>query len=155
MRVVIFISLLIFMSCKNHEKVSKADWHLSDSFVHVSKFLLQQNKLDSAEILIERSIQLDPSNYEAFNNQAYLRNMQKRSSKEVIADYEKALEINPFYDVATYSLANYYHSIKDWENTIKWTDRYFGLSKRKETDSLINNIYRIREDAEKYFDQSN
>ena len=143
------------MSCKNHEKVSKADWHLSDSLVHVSKSLLQQNKLDSAEILIERSIQLDPSNYEAFNNRAYLRNMQKRSSKEIIADYERALEINPFYDVATYSLANYYHSIEDWENTIKWTDRYFGLSQHKETDSLIDNIYRIREDAEKYIGQSN
>ena len=81
--------------------------------------------------------------------------MQKRSSKEIIADYERALEINPFYDVATYSLANYYHSIEDWENTIKWTDRYFGLSQHKETDSLIDNIYRIREDAEKYIGQSN
>jgi tetratricopeptide (TPR) repeat protein len=155
MRVFIIIILSIFISCKNHKVVSKTDWHLSDSLVHASKSLLQQNKLDSAEILIEQSIQLDPNNYEAYNNRAYLRNRQERSSQEVVADYEKSLAINPIYDVATYSLANYYHSINDWKNTIKWTERYLGLSQRKETDSLIINIYRIREDAEKYLGNGN
>ena len=155
MRYFLFIFLFVFPSCKGNNNVPAKDAKLSDSLNYVGKALLQRDELDSAELAIKEALRLDPSNHAAYNNRAYLKAMRKRPSNEVIADYEKALELNPFYDRATFSLANYYHQIKDWDNTIKWSNRYFTLLDREKSDSSDRTVEWIRKDAEKKIHQSN
>ncbi|MND96255.1 Tetratricopeptide repeat protein [compost metagenome] len=109
-----------------------------------SKYLLQKNDLDSAAILIEQALDLDPQNYIAYNNRAYLKFKENKISNEIISDYKKALEINPNYDIAIYSLANYYFDIEDYQNTIEGIDQLMKLPIKELDSNLIKHAYFIK-----------
>lgn len=118
-----------------------------------SKYLLKKNDLDSAAILIEQALDLDPQNYIAYNNRAYLKLKENKTSNEIISDYKKALEINPNYDIANYSLANYYFEIEDYQNTIKGIDQLMKLPIKELDTSLIKHAYFIKGQSHEYLAQ--
>jgi tetratricopeptide (TPR) repeat protein len=69
---------------------------------------------------------------------------QNKSKEEVIADYKKALEQKPNYEISLYSLTNYYFEIKDYENTITNANIYLDYSKKENFDTkLKQHIYAI------------
>src|SRR4051812_29042199 len=109
----IILLVSILTSCKSQTN-SKESTRLS----HESKLLLQDNKIEEAETIVEKSIQLDPTNYVAYNNRAFTKFRQNKPKEEIIADYKKALQLKPNYDISLSSLTNYYFEIKDYENTI-------------------------------------
>lgn len=135
-----FILLLsILTSCKSQTN-SKESTRLSNE----SEILLQDNKIEEAERVVEKSIQLDPTNYAAYNNRAFIKIQQNKPQEEVIADYKKALELKPSYEISLYSLANYYFEIKDYENTIANASIYLDYSKKENFDKkLKQHIYAI------------
>jgi tetratricopeptide (TPR) repeat protein len=131
MRIIPIIPFLIFLSCNGNNTVASKNWARSNELTHRSKRLLEKNVLDSAENLITEAIRLDPTNYEAYNNRAYLKSKLKRPPSEVIADLEKALSLKPDYDIAIFSFPNYYFSIKDYKKAIKYSNKALELTQTK------------------------
>ena len=140
MKLYSIIFLLFTISSCNSQTNKKESTRLSNE----SKLLLQDNKIDEAEKVIEKSIQLDPTNYAAYNNRAFVKMRQNKPKEEVIADYRKALQQKPNYEISLYSLANYYFEIKDYDNTIKNADIYLDYSQKENFDiKLKQHIYGI------------
>ena len=109
-----------------------------------SKSLLENNKIEEAEIVVNKSIQLDPTNYAAYNNRAFIKLRQNKSKEEIIADYKKALQLKPNYAISLYSLTNYYFEIKDYESTITNANIYLDYSAKEDFDpKLTQHIYAI------------
>lgn len=140
-----FISFyfFIFLSCNNTENKKK-----SERLSNESKVLLEDNKLEEAQTIIQKSIELDPENYVAFNNRAYLKIKQNKSSEEILSDFRKALNLKPNYEISLYSLANYFHEIKDYKSAIENANIYLEYARRNKFDNkLIQHIYGLRGDA--------
>jgi len=135
---IVFI-LSILTSCDS-QKNSKESTRLSNE----SKSLLENNKIEEAEIVVKKSIQLDPTNYAAYNNRAFIKLRQKKPKEEIIADYKKALQLKPNYDISLYSLTNYYFEIKDYESTIANANIYLDYSVKEDFDTkLTQHIFAI------------
>lgn len=143
----------IFLSCNNTKNEKESDRLSNDS-----KILLEENKLEEAQTILQKAIELDPNNYVAFNNRAYLKIKQNKSSEEILLDFRKALDLRPDYEISLYSLANYFHKIKDYKSAIENADIYLEYAKKNKFDNkLIQHIYGLRGDS-KYmsgkFDES-
>lgn len=135
----LILTLSVLTAC-----TSKQDEKESTQLSNQSKILLQDGKLDEALIVVEKSIQLDPTNYAAYNNRAYINAEKNKPSEQVLADYYKALSIKPDYDISLYSLANYYHSIKNYDSTIARANIYFDYADKYNFDKkLTQHIYGI------------
>lgn len=133
----------IFLSCNNTKKEKE-----SERLSNESKVLLEENKLEEAQTIIQKAIELDPNNYVAFNNRAYLKIKQNKSSEEILSDFRKALNLKPNYEISLYSLANYFHEIKDYKSTIENANIYLQYASKNNFDNkLIQHIYGLRGDA--------
>ena len=97
---------LFIVSC--HPQNSKTDKALSFRLARQSDTLIRANKLDSAQILIDKALKIYPGNYIAYNNRAYIKRLEKKPQREIIDDLNKAIELWPEYDIGLFSLANYY-----------------------------------------------
>ncbi len=141
MRLIQMILILsVFATCN-----TKQDAKESTRLSHQSKILIQENKLDEALEIIEKSIQLDSTNYVAFNNRAYIKFQKDKSSKDAFADYYKALLLKPNYEISLFSLANYYFEIKNYDSTISRANDYFDYAAKYNFDKKqIQHIYAIR-----------
>lgn len=140
MRVAYLILYLSFFTGCNTNDNEKESTRLTNE----SKTFLQNNKFDEAQIVIEKAIRLDPNNYAAYNNRAYLKIKQNKPSEDVLADLKKALEIKPNYEIALYSLANYYFEIKDYDKTIQNVNVYLKYAATENFDTkLKEHIYGI------------
>ncbi len=117
-KILFAISFIIVLTFGCHSQISKTEREKSFYLARQSDTLLKENKLDSAEILIDKALKIYPGNYIAYNNRAYIKIQQKKPQQEIINDYKKAIEVGPEYDIGLYSLANYYFLIYDYENTI-------------------------------------
>lgn len=136
----LFLTLSVLTACNN-----KQDAKESTKLSNQSKILIQDNKLDEALQIVEKSIQLDPTNYAAYNNRAYINTEKNKSSEQVLSDYYKALSIKPGYDISLYSLTNYYFSIKNYDSTIARANIYFDYANKYNFDKkLTQHIYAIR-----------
>lgn len=132
-----------FISCNTAKNKRE-----SENLCNQSKMLLQENKLQEAEVIIQKAILLDPNNYVAFNNRAYLKIKQNKSSEEILSDYRKSLKLKPDYEISLYSLANYFHEIKDYKSTIENATVYLDYANKRNFDKkLIQYIYGLRGDA--------
>ncbi len=140
MKLYSFVLLLsILTSCQSQTNIKE-----STKLSNKSKILLLEDKIDEAEIVVEKSIQLDPTNYAAYNNRAFIKTKQNKPKEEVIEDYKKALRLKPNYDISLYSLTNYYFEIKDYESTIANANIFLDYSVKEDFDkTLIQHIYAI------------
>ena len=149
MKIILLSLVILFISCKQNSISSNLEE--SNELTHLSKRLLSQRKLDSAELVLRKALSLDDGNYEAYNNLAFLKNQRGEVSTEIIKFYEKALSIKPDYDVSIYSLGNYYHSIEDYENAIVWLTKIIELPIKKEISyEQIQHAYLLRGECYKY-----
>ena len=124
---------------------TKQDAKESSRLNNQSKILIHNNKLDEALKVVEKSIQLDPTNYAAYNNRAYINTKKNKPNAQVLSDYYKALSIKPGYDISLYSLTNYYFSVKNYDSTIARANIYFDYSNKYNFDKkLTQHIYAIR-----------
>ena len=98
----LILTLSVLTAC-NTKQDAKESTRLSNQ----SKILIQDNKLDEALQIVEKSIQLDPTNYAAYNNRAYINTEKNKPSEQVLADYYKALSIKPDYAISLYSLDDF------------------------------------------------
>ncbi|MEP7233105.1 MAG: tetratricopeptide repeat protein [Ginsengibacter sp.] len=119
---------------------------------------IKSKNFDSAAILIAKALAMDSNNYIAYNNRAYLKREQNKPSQEIIDDYKKALTIAPEYEIALYSLTNYYSEIREYQNTINLANRYLSLQLSQQLDSeqMANIYYKLANSEEKLlqFDQA-
>jgi tetratricopeptide (TPR) repeat protein len=147
-----FLCFLIILSCiggcipgqNTSERAER-----SDSLNIRARFFLEKGKLDSAKVLIAQALELNPNNYAAYNNRAYLKWKEKRPSIEVVKDYELSLNLSPNYQVALYSLANYYFEVKDYRNALNTANDYIERSKTNDFDpSFMDQVVRIKEKSE-------
>jgi tetratricopeptide (TPR) repeat protein len=146
--VAVTFSLFFVTSC--HPKNSKTARELSFLLARQSDTLLREGKLDRGQILIDKALQLYPNNYIAFNNRAYIKIQQNKPEQSVIADLTRAIAIWPEYDIGLYSLANYYVTINDYENTIKISSRYLALQLTKNLNQrMVQHIHLIIGESEK------
>lgn len=137
--ILLILTVSVLTAC-----TSKQDAKESTRLSNQSKILLQDGKLDEALTVVEKSIQLDPTNHAAYNNRAYINAEKNKPEEQVLADYYKALSIKPDYDVSLYSLANYYHSIKNYDSTIARANIYFNYADKYNFDkNLTQHIYGI------------
>ena len=134
---------MFFVGCNNAKNEKE-----SEMLSNESKILLQENKLQEAEAIIQKAILLDPNNYVAYNNRAYLKIKQNKSSEEILSDYRESLRLKPDYEISLYSLANYFHEIKDYKRAIEHAAVYLEYASKNNFDKkLIQNIYGLRGDS--------
>ena len=151
MRLLIIIFAFALIACKQTKSYTSETWRESNDLTHLSKELLSRGQTDSAAPLIKKALELDPSNYEAYNNRAYLKVMMSAKPEDVLADYQKALELKPDYDIGLYSIANYYLSIQDYPKVIEFATKLLNLPNKREVDSAsIGHIYAIRGESYSY-----
>ena len=141
--VVITVSVFIIAySC--HEGISSESRAKSFRLANHGEAEINAANFDSASILIGKALAIDPDNYVAYNDRAYIKMRQKKPSKEIVLDYKKALEIAPQYAIGTYSLANYYFEVEDYKNTIDFSNRYLSFQLSQQLDSaMLGHIYYI------------
>jgi tetratricopeptide (TPR) repeat protein len=138
--ILLILNLSVLISCNTKED-AKESTRLSSQ----SDILIKDKKLDEALTVLEKSIQLDPTNYVAYNNRAYINTERKKSSEQILADYYKALSIKPDYEISLYSIANYYFEIKNYDSTIARTNIYFDYADIYNFDKkLMQHNYAIR-----------
>jgi tetratricopeptide (TPR) repeat protein len=141
MKAIQFILAILFFTTCN----TKNDAIESTRLSHESKILLQADKLDEAQIVIDKSIKLDPTNYVAYNNRAVLKIKQNQPQEEILADLKKALDIKPNYEISLSTLTNYFHSIEDYDKTIQSANVYLDYAAKQNFDpKLKQNIYALR-----------
>lgn len=141
MKAIQFIFAILFFATCNTRNNATESTRLSSE----SKRLLEENRLEEAQIVLEKSIELDPTNYVAYNNRAFLKIKQNKPSKEILADLKKALEIKPDYEISLSTLTNYFHSIKDYDKTIQCANVYLDYAAKQNFDPrLTQHIYGLR-----------
>jgi protein O-GlcNAc transferase len=114
-----------------------------------SDTLIEENKLDEADVMVREAIKLDPENYIAYNNLGILRMKRNLSAAEVTEPLLKSLSINPYYETAANNLANYYHEIKDYPNAIIFSTKYLVLARHmRQPKGDISHVYTIRSESE-------
>lgn len=149
-RVLFFISMIFFVCCdqsgvssKNIEKLNKLNY--------LSQSLIFNNKLDSAKLVIQQALKLDSEDYVAYNNRALVKIKEGLPEKEILADYRRCLQLNPNYDIAIYSLANYYFIIADYQDCLTAATKYLELLSYSTEDKKGKyNMYFIRGKARKF-----
>ncbi|GAB2806100.1 tetratricopeptide repeat protein [Ferruginibacter profundus] len=145
MKIIPLIFSLSLLTACNNKQAAEESTRLSKE----SKTLIQNNKLAEALQAVEKSIQLDPTNYAAYNNRAYINSKMNKPAKEVLADYYKALSINPGYDISLFSLTNYYFSAKNYDSTIARANIYLLYASQYNFDKKqTQHIYAIRGESE-------
>jgi tetratricopeptide (TPR) repeat protein len=123
-------------------KISKSSREKSFVLTRQADSLLKENKLDSAEKVISAALKLDPDNYIAYNDRAYLGIQVKRPEADNIKDLKKAIELRPEYNTGLYSQANYYFQIRDYKNALNISGRYLSLQLGEDLNSnLLGNLY--------------
>jgi tetratricopeptide (TPR) repeat protein len=143
MKKTIYIILIFMTACSSKDERDK-----SLTLALRSDTLIEENRLDEAEIIINEAIKLDKENHIAYNNLGILRIRQNLSSELVLEPLIKSLSINPYYEMAAYNLANYYHEIKDYPNAIIFCTKYLVLIRNsKEATGNISHIYAIRSES--------
>lgn len=146
-----YIFIIFICSCTTKPGSSEHGEIRSDILTQQNKFFIENNQLDSAEVYLSEALKLDPENYAAINNRAILKLKLNKPKEAIIADFTKSIELNPHYDVALASLANYYFEIKDYVNTVEACNNFISNSRIKHLDeNKIENIYAIKETAQKY-----
>jgi Tfp pilus assembly protein PilF len=146
-----YILVIVIYSCSSKPGISKHDAKKSNELTQQSKAFLDNNQLDSAEVYLSEALKFDPENYAAFNNRAILKFKLNKPNDAIVKDFNKSIEINPHYDVALASLANYYFEIKDYVNTVKACNNFISHSRKTQIDkSQIEHIYAIKETAQNY-----
>lgn len=150
MKYFLILPCLFAFSCQSSTNTISEKQKQSIQLTIKSKELLKKGVLDSAEILIEKAIELDPRNFTAFNNRAYLKRELNYPPKEVIADLKRSLEIKPGYDMALFSLANYAFDLKHYNKTIELANQVISLSDYIDVGpDEIQQLYAIRGESYK------
>jgi hypothetical protein len=147
-RLVNIIVVIILFGCspKKHSVPSKIK---SDSLSLRSKFYFENNQFDSARYCVDQSLLLDSTNFVAYNNRAVLKNKENRPSLEILADFKTSLRLNPGYEIALFSIANYYDEIKDYKNVINACNQYIFQSDVEDVEH-IEAINKLSIKAQKY-----
>ena len=151
-RFFVLLTAIFFITCNQNGQLSSEKKLIkSNELTVASKRLIEINNLDSARILIEQALKLNPNNYVAYNNRALLNAKQNFPQEQIVYDYQKCLELNPDYDIAIYSLASYYSSIKNYEYCIIYADRYLRLSRYdNENKKFKHDMYAVKGESEQY-----
>jgi tetratricopeptide (TPR) repeat protein len=143
------IAIIIFSleSCNNQDS-NRYQKKKASFFVDQSEALFEANEIDSAGYLIEKALQLDPENYRAYNNRAFINFKRDSPAEVVIADYKKALKIKPDYETALFSLANYYFDTREYENAVNACTNFekHAAGQNSQNDQIVQ-IRRLKEKA--------
>ncbi|MGZ3955408.1 MAG: tetratricopeptide repeat protein, partial [Flavisolibacter sp.] len=125
----------------------------SDSCNYRARYFFETNQYDSASYAIEESLIWDSTNWGAYNNRAILKFHTGRQESEVVADFEKALNLKPDYEISLFSLANYYEEIKAYEKAVKACKQYSFVARTHDFDST-EAIRRLQERCEEHIKKS-
>jgi len=150
MKFIYFLFILVLLlSCGSHENPESFNKKKSDSLNLKAYYFLNVNNFDSAKYFIDQALLLDSTNFGAYNNRAVVNFRVNGESKKIIEDFETALKIKPGYEIALFSLANYYDEIRDYKKALEASNRYEFQANTIDTGHIriINNI-RLR--AQKY-----
>lgn len=120
----IYLLLFICSGCfyKKNDKIIKNK--KSDSLNTLTEYYFNKNQFDSARYFSELAILSDSTNCRSYNNRAVCKFRQNRFAIDVIQDFKTSLKLNPSYNVALFSLANYYDEVNDYKNAIDACDHY-------------------------------
>lgn len=137
------ILLLLLVSCTDKSQSNK-----SFALARKSDTLINQNRLSEAEQVIQEAINLDSSNYIAYNNLAILGIKTNSHPKKVVDAFTKSLTINPYYATAFYNLTNFYYAKHDYSNAIIYSTKYLNLFRNgSDSNSHISHLYTIRAES--------
>ena len=123
MKLTCYLLILIFISC-NSKTTPNFHKHHSDSLNLIAQHLLQEKKWDSAKYFVDQALFWDSTNFGAYNNRAVANFKLNGESEQIAADFEKAIKLNPGYEISLFSLAVYYNEIKDFKKVIEACNRY-------------------------------
>lgn len=142
-------AILLFSSCISKKPSREYNYLMSDSFnIRAAKFL-ENHQLDSADFYIAKSLLWDSRNCAAYNNRAILKFQKKLPSAEVAADFDTSLLLNPSYEIALFSQANFYNEIKDYKKVIEACNQY-NLKATGNDTTHIREIKRLYAKAKKF-----
>lgn len=125
----------------------------SDSCNYRAGYFFETNQYDSASYAIEESLIWDSTNWAAYNNRAILKFHTGRPESEVVADFEKALDLKPDYEISLYSLANYYEEIKAYKKAVNACKQYSLIALTHDFDST-EAIRRLQQRCEEHIAKS-
>ena len=111
-------------SCNSKKQSRQHNYLMSDSFNIRAANFLENHQLDSVDFYIAQSLLWDSGNCAAYNNRAILKFRKKLPSAEVAADFDTSLLLNPGYETALFSRANFYNEIKDYKKVIEACNQY-------------------------------
>src|SRR3978361_376384 len=97
-----FVCLLFLLpvACMQKDNRISRNKIRSDGLTYKSKYFLEKNMLDSAQVCIDMALKEDSTNFTAYNNRAILKKRQNKPHYEVISDFKKALQLNPMYELS-------------------------------------------------------
>ena len=115
---------------------------MSDSLNTRAAHLLENHQLDSASFYIAQSLLWDSANCAAYNNRAILKYRKNLPSAQVASDFDTSLLLNPNYETALFSQANFYDEIKDYKKVIEACNQYKFRANINDTEhtSVINRL---------------
>lgn len=93
--------------------------------------LFQQGKTDEAETYLKLAVKAHPNNHKVLNSLAGVYN-RKEDFPKAIAYYQKALDLNPFYENAILNLAITYYQAKDFDQAEEWINKSKKESEQKQ-----------------------
>ncbi len=104
---------------KNNPQNQNAKFGLSDAYVVKGDETLAANGGDKAKIFYQEAVKLDDSNYAAYANLAQVFEEMKLND-DALANYEKALKINPAASELFIPVANLYYQKDDYSSAEKY-----------------------------------
>ncbi len=103
------------------------------------RLMVNYSKFDEAEQTLDKAIKYDKSNYEAYYHRGCVKVNQKRY-KDAIADFEKAVELNPNYADAYFNLGKTYFLLNDEDKACE----YYKLAEKHGRPNLEDYLRRCR-----------
>ena len=125
-----------------------------DFRTNLGSILLDQGRLNEAEVHLERAIAIDPNFSSAYGNLANLRIRQNRPG-DAFTLYEKALELDPDFAIAHYNLAmlltrrQQFEEAKDHYRRAVAADPKFSQAYRQ-WGNLLRHLGQLKEAIERY-----
>lgn len=143
----LLVSLLLF-SCSNRNEINIDSYNLALQ----SDTALMKGNVNEAMGFVSMALDIDKSNYIAYNNLGYIKLMLDYPKNEILEAFQKSYKLNNDYLVGLYSLTNCYFTFKDYKNTIKFGNRYLSkiqyddtiLSKKSQILAMIGESYSYR-----------
>jgi tetratricopeptide (TPR) repeat protein len=145
----IFFLLVLFTGCRSNG--NQQDVIQSRKLCEKAEEFISKRDFNSGEKLIRQALDLDINNSRGYNDLAYIKFHSRADRDTVLMYYSKSIQIAPHYDVALYSIANFYYEIKDYKSTIEACNEFIDKAHIQSLGSTeIQHISDIKENSIKY-----